>query len=225
MRKLNKNSVAIVAVSLVFGLMGSSAAFAQTTPSLGGATPYGVLGSTYSNSSAATAINGNLGYITGPATPPTVSGATHVNDSLYSQAGIDEGSARIILAAESCTYSFPSGDINLSTDLSRPSSTTGTYTPGVYCVTGAMDVAGPLTLNGSGTYIFRSTGALTSDTGSIVTLNGASACDVFWTPGAATTLAANTTFKGTVIEPGSGSAITVGATTTWTGRALALGGQ
>src|SRR5680860_1630738 len=86
-----------------------------------------------------------------------------------------------------------------------------------------MDVGGPLTLSGSGTYIFRPDGALTSTVGSVVTLNGASACDVFWTPTAATTLAANTTFMGNIIQPGS-SAITVGANTTWIGRSLAFGG-
>ena len=51
--------------------------------------------------------------------------------------------------------------------------------------------------------------------------NGASACNFFWTPSAATTLGANTTFKGTVIGD---SGITVGANTTWDGRALSFGG-
>ena len=65
-------------------------------------------------------------------------------------------------------------------------------------------------------------GALTSDAGSVVTLtNGASACDVFWTPAQATTLGANTVFAGTDIDD---SGITIGANTSWTGRALAFGG-
>jgi hypothetical protein len=85
-----------------------------------------------------------------------------------------------------------------------------------------MDVGGPITLNGNGTYIFRANGALTSDPGSIVSLsNGASACDVFWTPTAATTLSTTGTFFGTVID--NANAITVGANTSWTGRALSLG--
>jgi hypothetical protein len=83
-----------------------------------------------------------------------------------------------------------------------------------------MDVGGPLTFSGSGTYIFRLGGALTTTAGAIVTLSGASACDVFWTPTEATTLAANTTFAGTVIDA---AGITVGANTTWTGRALSFG--
>ena len=56
-------------------------------------------------------------------------------------------------------------------------------------------------LSGNGTYIFRPGGALTSTVGAAVSLsNASSACDVFWTPGEATTLAANTTFIGTVID-------------------------
>ena len=57
--------------------------------------------------------------------------------------------------------------------------------------------------------------------GSVVTLQGASACDVFWTPAGATTLGANTTFEGTVIDD---AGVTVGAVAQWTGRALAFGG-
>jgi hypothetical protein len=84
-----------------------------------------------------------------------------------------------------------------------------------------MDVGGNVTLNGSGTYIFRADGALTSDAGSVITLsNGASACNVFWTATAATTLAANTTFIGTDID--NNNAITVGDNTTWTGSAISL---
>lgn len=78
-------------------------------------------------------------------------------------------------------------------------------------------------LSGAGTYIFRTSGptnAFTTVAGSSVTLtNGASACDVFWTPTAATTLAATTTFIGTVIDD---AGITVYDSITWTGRALSF---
>lgn len=48
--------------------------------------------------------------------------------------------------------------------------------------------------------------------------NGASACNVFWTPTAATTIGANANFIGTVI---GGPGITIGNAVSWTGRALA----
>ena len=83
-----------------------------------------------------------------------------------------------------------------------------------------MAIGGPLILNGGGTFIFRTSGALTSAAGAIVTLSGGtSACDVFWTPTGATTLAANTTFIGNVIDD---AGITVGAHTTRLGLALSF---
>lgn len=100
----------------------------------------------------------------------------------------------------------------------------GTFTPGCYSSTGAMDIVASttVTLNGAGTYIFRPVGALTTGANSIVSLTGgATAFDVFWTPSAAVTLGANSTFKGTVIDA---AGIAIGSTVAWTGRALAFGG-
>jgi hypothetical protein len=224
MKQFNKRSVLTgsvlsVVMSLVLGLAGPLTAFAATTPSLGEAASYAILGSTYTNTSAGTTVSGDIGFTTGPAVAP---GGTHTNygsAAPYATAGVDQGTALAALAAQSCTFTFAAGAINLSTDTTHGA--IGVYAPGVYCSTGAMDVGGPLTLNGSGTYIFRPVGALTTTAGAVVTLNGASACDVFWTPSAATTLAANTTFAGTLIGD---AGVTVGANTTWTGRALAFGG-
>jgi hypothetical protein len=79
-----------------------------------------------------------------------------------------------------------------------------------------------ITLNGPGTYIFRTTEALNTAAGTAVTLGpGVSECDVWWTAIGATTLGANSTFAGTVIDA---AGITIGSTVTWGGRALAFGG-
>lgn len=193
--------------------------FAAATPNMGLATTYAVLASTYTNTVVGTTINGDIGFTTGPAVVP---GGAHINygsGAPYATAGSDQTIALSALASQLCTFTFAPGAINLSTDITHGPA--GVYTPGVYCSVGAMDVGGPLTLNGNGTYIFRSVGALTSTAGSVVTLNGASACDVFWTSTEAATLAANTTFVGTVI---SDAGITIGANTLWVGRALAFGG-
>ncbi|MDP2708540.1 MAG: ice-binding family protein [bacterium] len=203
----------------MFGLIGPIAARAATTPSLGSAASYGVLASTYTNTAAGTTINGDVGFTTGPAVVPLGTHTNYGSGAPYTEAGTDQGAALAALALEPCTFPFGSGAIDLSTDTTH--GTAGVYTPGVYCSSGAMDVGGPLTLSGSGTYIFRTEGALTSTAGAIVTLAGASACDVFWTPTSATTLAANTTFAGTVI---SDAGITIGANTTWEGQSLAFGG-
>lgn len=189
----------------------TSNVYAATTPTLGQATTFGILSSTYTNTVGGTTITGDLGYTTGPAVAPTVSGTTHIADSTYTQAGTDQGSALSTLNAQTCDFNFGSAtDLSL---LSQP------LTAGVYCITGAMSIGtGGITL-GSGTYIFRSSGALNTVANSII--SGGGPCDIFWTPGGATTLGANSTFKGTDID---NSGITIGSTVTWGGRALAFGG-
>ena len=219
MKTYNKLLVGTLSTALIFGLISPIALFAATTPSFGQATSYAILGSTYTNTSAGTTVNGDIGFTTGPAVVP---GGLHTNygsGAPYATAGVDQGNALSALNSQSCTFTFPAGAVNLSTDTTH--GTIGVYAPGVYCSSAAMDIGGPLSLNGNGTYIFRSVGAFTTTAGAIVTLNGASACDVFWTPSAATTLAANTTFAGSVI---SNAGITIGANTTWAGRSLAFGG-
>lgn len=204
---------------LVLGLVGPMAARAATTPSLGLADTFGVLAGTYTNTVAGTVINGDVGYTTGPAVVPTINGTNHGAGGSTPQARTDAGAALTTLAANACTENL-GAIVDLSTVAGH---TTGVYTPGVYCSTGAMSIGtGGITLSGAGTYIFRADGALTSVANSVVTLaNGASSCDVFWTPTAATTLGANTTFVGTIID--NANAITAGAGTIWTGRALSLG--
>ena len=219
MKKLNKILVSVLGFAFMLGLAVPMSVQAATTPSLGSAATYGVLGSTYTNTTAGTTINGDVGFTTGPAVAPAGTHTNYGSGAPYSTAGTDQGNALSSLASQTCTFTFAPGAINLSTDTTHGAA--GVYAPGVYCSTGAMNVGGPLTLSGSGTYIFRAVGALDSTAGAVVSLSGASACDVFWTPSAATTLAANTTFVGTVIDD---SGITVGANTTWNGRALAFGG-
>jgi LPXTG-motif cell wall-anchored protein len=209
-------------VSLLLTFLVSPAALAATSPSLGVANPYSILSGTYTNTASGTTLNGDLGYTTGPAVAPTINGHVHVADSTYNQAGIDQGSALSNLNSQACSFSFAPGAINLATDTTH--GPVGVYTPGVYCVTGAASIGGggTITLDGAGTYIFRMAGALTTSANSIVTaINGATACNVWWTPTAATTLGANSTFLGTDIDA---SGITIGSTVTWTGRALAFGG-
>ena len=214
-------SAAIVSPVMVMFVLFSGAASAATSPSLGMASTFGILSSTYTNTAGGTTINGDLGYTTPPAVTPTVNGNTHHADSTYNQAGIDQGSALSALNSQPCTFTFAPGAIDLASDTTH--GVVGSYGPGVYCITGAASVGGggTITLTGSGTHIFRMTGALNTSANSQVVASGVSACDVWWTPGAATTLGANSTFLGTDIDA---SGITIGNTNRWSGRALAFGG-
>jgi len=201
----------------------TSPVYAATSPGLGQADTFSILSSSYVNTASGTTINGDLGYTTGPATAATVNGTVHNVDNVYTQAGIDQGTALAALNSQSpCTFTFAPGPINLATDTTH--GPVGSYTPGIYCITGAASIGGggTITLTGGGTYIFRMDGALTTSANSVVALaGGASACNIWWTPTAATTLGANSTFMGTDIDA---SGITIGSTVTWTGRALAFGG-
>ncbi len=224
MRFLKKKEffVLLPALGLVF-FMFSRLAGAATSPSLGVASTYSILSSSYTNTVPGTTLNGDLGYTVGPAVNPTVNGTTHVADSTYNQAGIDQGVALSALASQPCTFTYAPGAVDLATDVTTPGGV-GQFSPGVYCITGAASIGGggTITLTGVGTYIFRMDGALTTSANSIVTLaGGASACDVWWTPTQATTLGANSTFAGNDIDA---SGITIGSNVTWTGRALAFGG-
>ena len=219
-----KISVIALAAAFALGLIGPSTAFAATTPSLGAAATYGVLGGTFTRNIGVTAITGDLGYTTlSGSGSHTVTGTDYGVGAPTPQARTDAGTALTNLNSQACTFTFASGAINLATDTTHGA--IGVYTPGVYCTTGAGAASigtGGITLSGSGTYIFKVNGALTSVDNSNVTLaNGASSCDVFWAPIAATTLGANTTFKGTIID--NANAITVGSLTAWIGRALSLG--
>lgn len=213
-----------LALLLAFVVLSSSPVLAATSPNLGLANTFGILSSTYTNTASGppTTINGDLGYTTGPAVAPTVNGNTYAADGTYNQAGIDQGTALSALDSQPCTFSFAPGAIDLATDVTH--GVVGVYAPGVYCISGAASVGGggTITLTGTGTYIFRMTGALTTSANSIVTTaDGASDCDIWWTPGAATTLGANSSFVGTDIDA---SGITIGDLVTWTGKALAFGG-
>ncbi|MDP2631653.1 MAG: ice-binding family protein, partial [Candidatus Uhrbacteria bacterium] len=214
-RKILFSWLGLAILFLIFVFTISISVHAATTPSLGAAATYGVLAGTFTNTSATTTVNGDIGFTTGPATVPLGVHTNYGSGAPTPTARIDAANALNALNAESCDFNFGSvTDLSL---LAQP------LVPGVYCIAAAASIGtGGITLNGAGTYIFRITGALTTTNNSIVTLTGgASASDVFWTPTAATTLGANTEFKGTIID--NANAITAGSDTVWVGRAISLG--
>lgn len=204
-------------------LYGASPAWAQATaPNLGSESTYGIVSSTLTNTVAGSTINGDVCYTTGPATAPTISGATVV--PCPPATGTDQGSALSNLNGQACTSIGAAVALN---SVSIGGGAPGTFPPGCYSSTGAMSIATGTTvnLNGAGVYIFRPGGALNPAANSRVV--GASVCanDVFWAPNGATTIGANATFVGNILEPQSAGAfdITIGSTVTFQGRALAFG--
>ena len=97
-----------------------------------------------------------------------------------------------------------------------------TLAPGVYSISGAVSVAGTLTLDGGGDpnalFIIKSVaGAMNTGAGvSVVLTNGAKANNVFWIAGGALGLGANTTMQGTMLC--HSGAVSVGAGSSIVGR-------
>jgi len=83
-------------------------AHAATTPSLGTATSYGVLATTYTNTTVGTTINGDVGFTVGPAVEPNpVGGHTHYGSGApYTTAGTDQSNALATLNSQACTVTF-----------------------------------------------------------------------------------------------------------------------
>ncbi|MHB9161274.1 MAG: ice-binding family protein, partial [Nitrosotalea sp.] len=176
---------------------------------------FGILASTYTNTSPGTSIAGDIGYTTGPAVVPAISGSTHVADSVYAQAGTAQYDATSSANSQACTSNLGS-----TVDLSLVNG--GVYTPGVYCTTGAASIgSGGITLSGNGIYIFKIDGALTTVANSVVNLKGAQASTVSWVPTAATTLGANSKFAGIILDA---AGVTISGNVDMTGQVLAFGG-
>lgn len=197
---------------------------AATTPNLGTAASFAILSETFVNTVAGTIINGDLGYTTAPAMNPTINGVLHnTADAAYTAAGINQAAALANLIGQS-----PCTDISALLPLDAVvigTNPPGTFPPGCYFSAGAMNITASttVTLSGAGTYIFRPGGALnTAANTNVVLTNGATSCDVFWTPNGATNFGDVTHFIGTII-PVALQTITVGDNTTWIGRALNFG--
>jgi len=207
----------------------SDAASAATAPSLGTTSTYGVVSSTFTNSNTSpqTIINGDVCFATGPTTPPlSITGATRT--PCPPQTGLDQGAATANANGQLCTF-LGAGAITLDSVVIG-ANPPGTIPPGCYTSGGAMMITATtnVTLDGTGVYIFRPGGALTTGANSNVILaNGACASDIFWVPVGATTLGANNalsptpTFSGNILDA---AGITIGHFANLAGRALAFGG-
>lgn len=218
---MSKKLIAVIATSaILLGFNASGLAFGATLPTLGTVSTFGVLSSTFTRNIGVTTITGDAGYTTlsGGGTD-TVSGTTYV--PAPAQTGIDQATALADLNSQACTLIGAAVDL-ASFDIDGVGPILpGHFSPGCYSTTGAMNIGGggTVTLDGVGVYIFRSGGALDTTANSVVSLNGPSACDIFWTAVGATTLGADSIFIGTDIDD---AGITIGNNVTWTGRALSF---
>jgi hypothetical protein len=99
--------------------------------------------------------------------------------------------------------------------------------PGVYYVEGAASVAGTLTFDGQGDsnslFVIRSNGAFNTGAGVVMNIiNGADPANIFWVAVGAIGIGADNVLFGNLIS--FGSAVAVGATTTFVGRLFSTNG-
>ncbi|MBC3921114.1 Ig-like domain-containing protein [Undibacterium sp. CY18W] len=173
---------------------------------LGGATSFAVLAGTSitNNAGGTTLVSGDIGSSSQIVDPVQAAGFINYKSGAILNTALADLQVAIADAnSRTCTSSSASG-IDLGGQ---------TFTPGVYCYAGAINITGTFTMNGAGLYLFRSSSTLNTTANSIVALTGgATASSVFWVPVAATTLGANSVFKGSIMAQSAG--ITLGDTTT-----------
>ena len=190
-----------------------TAAPPANTVALGAASTFGVLAGTLltNNAGGTTLVTGDIGAPAQAVDPVQPIGYTNYKSGFFLASAFSALQAAVIDAnGRPCDITF-----GAAIDLGG-----STLAPGVYCYGGAISITGTLTLSGTGLYIFRSPGALTTAAASQIALAaGASGDNVFFVPAGATVIGANSVFKGTVLT-GAG-AITVGdGTTVLPGRML-----
>jgi hypothetical protein len=201
-----------------------AAGLAQASPvDLGTVKSFVVLGGTTVTNTGPSVLNGDLGVSPGTAlvgfgAPAVVNGATHATDGVAGQAQSDLTTAYDIAAAQPVT---PADDLT-GVDLGGL-----VLTAGAYRSTSSAQLTGALTLDAQGDpnaqFVFEIASALTTASASSVLLvNGASPCNVYWQVGSSATLGSTTAFKGNLMAL---SSISLDANATVVGRVLARNGQ
>jgi hypothetical protein len=207
--------VCLLAIATFLSVASFQPALAQSAPSLGAASGFSVLGGqavTCTNS----VITGDVGVSPTPAftnTGCTIAGntppATDVAAALARTAFLSTYNA---LGLMPCGQTFSTAVFTGNVPALGP------LAPGVYCFPAAVTFTDTtLTLDGStnpnGIWIFKVGAALTGSGFHVVMANGAQACNVFWSVGAAVTLSTSTLqplFQGNILAGNAaGGSVTI----------------
>jgi Ice-binding-like len=198
-------------------IFASSALGATATVGLGSAAPFSVLGGSTITNTGPTTMFGDLGLSPGSAVTgaPHVLGQTHVDDA------VAIGAKNALTTAYDGAASRPSNG-SAGTDLAGQ-----TFLPGVRTASSSLLLSsGSVTLDAQGdpnaVFIFQIGSTLTTESNTTVLLvNGAQACNVFWQVGSSATLGTGTHFVGTIM---ASATITANTAATIHGRLLAQTG-
>jgi len=214
----------IAGIILAFALAFSAVPAAVAAPvDLATVSPFVVLGGTTVTNTEGSVLNGDLGVYPGKALvgfglPAVVNGAKHEGDEVAAQAQSDLTTAYDVAAGQPVA---PLDDLS-GTDLGNRK-----LGPGAYRYTSDALLTGALTLDAEGDpnaqFVFLIGSELTTESASsVVLVNGASPCNVFWQVGSSANLGTTTAFQGNLMALTS---ISLKKQATVVGRMLARNGQ
>ncbi len=197
---------------------------AQAAPvGLGTAGPFVVLGGAKVTNVGPSVLNGNLGIspgteLEGFGPPAVINGSTHATTEVAAQAQLDLTTAYDAAAGQPV---LPANDLS-GEDLGGLK-----LSPGTYRYNAAALMTGALTLDAEGDpnaeFVFQIGSQLTTESASsVVLVNGASPCNVYWQVGSSAVLGTTTSFQGTLMALTS---ISLNSKATVVGRMLARNGQ
>src|ERR1700712_156889 len=196
---------------------------AMTPVDLATAQPFVVLAGSTATNTGPSVLNGDLGVSPGTALvgfglPAVVNGATHAADAVAAQAQLDLTTAYNVAAGQPV---LPANDLT-GTDLGNR-----TLKAGAYRFATSAQLTGPLTLDAEGDpaaqFVFEIGSSLTTaSASSVVLLNGANPCNVYWQVGSSATLGTTTAFQGNLMALAS---ISLNNGASVIGRVLARNGQ
>ncbi|HWH46591.1 MAG TPA: ice-binding family protein [Burkholderiales bacterium] len=197
---------------------GQTAALSSEPPR-GTEQSFAVLGGSTVTNTGTSVITGNLGVNPGTAVtgfpPGIVTGVTHAADAESLQAQTDTTVMYDNVAGQACTSDLTGQDLGGKS-----------LVPGVYCFSSSAGLTGQLTLDAAGVadavWVFQTASTLTTaSNSSVLLINGANPCNVFWKVGSSATLGTNSAFVGTLLALTS-ITLTTGANVS--GRVLARNG-
>ena len=189
---------------------------AANAPPPGTELSFAVLGGSTVTNTGPSVITGNLGVHPGTAItgfpPGLATGVTHAADAEALQAQTDTTAAYVNLAGQECDSDLTDQDLGGMK-----------LVPGVYCYSTSAQLTGALTLDAGGVsdavWVFQMGSTLTTAVNSsVVLINGADPCNVYWQVGSSATLGTTTSFVGSILALAS---ITLNNRASVRGRVLA----
>jgi hypothetical protein len=196
---LRRARLAGIALAATLAFAAVPVAAQASAVNLGTVSPFVVLGGSTVTNEGTSVLNGDLGLAPGTSltgfNEAVVNGVTHANDAVAAQGQSDLTTAYNVAAGQP----VPPGNDLTGTDLGNLK-----LTAGAYGFSTSAQLTGQLTLDAQGdpnaqfVFVVGST-LTTASASSVVLVNGASPCNVYWKVGSSATLGSTTTFAGNLM--------------------------